>query len=731
MQNFMVADLVQTTLATFALALFLLPPGYLLGLASNAFGMRSASAAEKTAFSAAFSIAVTPILAVLLTRLFSYRVTIGIFLLLALISLAIIARQLTPCRPLLSRVRRSTWILLCMTLAWFVVVQLSLADLQIGHRLYVNYIAFDYSVRIPLVEAAARYGVPPRNPFYGLGEPPVLRYFYYWYVVCALPVRLFGLGAKGCLNASVFWSGVGLASTIPLFLKYVLGVKKSLRSTSVIGIGLLSITGLDLLPCAATSYYFHGFAADMEWWNPNQVTSWIGSLLWVPHHVASLTACMAGLLIISTIDEASSADQRVWAAVISGLAFASAAGLSVYVTFSFALAAIFLALRTLSHREIKTFATWIASGALSLVLSWPFLIDLLSKRIDPGLSSDGGEHFVVLAIRDFPLVQTWLEEFGLHHWLLLNLAQLPVLIIVYVLEFGFFAVVLELCWRRDVQNRSSLSRQRRMMWTVFIVCLLAMSYLRSSTNGGNDLGFRGILVAQFVLLIWAAPVVHELFSPGGGTALAKVGGRRIRFWLAFTLVLGLAGSAYQVVALRIYAPLADAGVLGPRISLFLGPRGLKFGERTYWMREGLTQLNRVTPSTAFIQYNPVRDEVTMIHLFSARQAVVGDAFCATDFGGDRDACRKVFPTFASVFNSPSAARKLNLDNFCDEFHINVLVATDIDPVWQDPGSWVWLRPNLVANPSLRAVSCGRGFTTPVAEINRPASNPSSRTAEPQ
>ena len=55
-----------------------------------------------------------------------------------------------------------------------------------------------------------------------------------------------------------------------------------------------------------------------------------------------------------------------------------------------------------------------------------------------------------------------------------------------------------------------------MMWTMFIVCLVAMSFLRSSISGGNDLGFRGILVVQFVLLIWAAPVVRELFSPGGG-----------------------------------------------------------------------------------------------------------------------------------------------------------------------------------------------------------------------
>ena len=94
MQNFTVADLVQTTVATFAFALFLLPSGYLLGMASNAFCMRGRSGAEKILFSSALSIAATPILAVLLTRAFSYKVTITIFLLLAAIAVAVLWRQL-------------------------------------------------------------------------------------------------------------------------------------------------------------------------------------------------------------------------------------------------------------------------------------------------------------------------------------------------------------------------------------------------------------------------------------------------------------------------------------------------------------------------------------------------------------------------------------------------------------------------------------------------------------
>src|SRR6266498_2083656 len=116
MQNFTAADLVQTTLATLAFAIFLLPPGYLLGLAGNLFGMRSRSAAEQLLFSLAFSFAATPILAVLLTRISSYPVTLSFFLLLALISVFLLVRRLPRVAMIFSGVRRSTWVLLGMML---------------------------------------------------------------------------------------------------------------------------------------------------------------------------------------------------------------------------------------------------------------------------------------------------------------------------------------------------------------------------------------------------------------------------------------------------------------------------------------------------------------------------------------------------------------------------------------------------------------------------------------
>jgi hypothetical protein len=130
------------------------------------------------------------------------------------------------------------------------------------------------------------------------------------------------------------------------------------------------------------------------------------------------------------------------------------------------------------------------------------------------------------------------------------------------------------------------------------------------------------------------------------------------------------------------------------------------------MREGFDQLSTLTASTAQVQYNPVGNELLYIHLYSTRQAVRGDMECGSTFGGDPQECKKALPYFAAVFNAPDVVRSWNLDRFCDAYQVNVLVATDTDPVWNDPYSWVWTRPSLHANPSLRAVACGAASLSP-------------------
>jgi hypothetical protein len=113
-----------------------------------------------------------------------------------------------------------------------------------------------------------------------------------------------------------------------------------------------------------------------------------------------------------------------------------------------------------------------------------------------------------------------------------------------------------------------------------------------------------------------------------------------------------------------------------------------------------------------VQYNPVREEVLISHLYSTRQAAMGDASCGSAFGGDVEKCKNALPYFATVFNAPDNVRTWDLDRFCDDFQVNVLVAMDSDPVWGDPASWVWTRPSLLANPSMRAIPCGSASRSP-------------------
>jgi hypothetical protein len=504
----------------------------------------------------------------------------------------------------------------------------------------------------------------------------------------------------------VFWSGLGLASTVPLFLKFFFAETEHLRRKAVIGIALLAVTGLDLLPYAATVHHYHTFLPDMEWWDPNQIASWMGSLLWVPHHVASLTACMVGLLVLSTIDEDNPLSQAVWAVVLSGLAFASAAGLSVYVTFSFAVFLILWTMLTLLQKRVKTFLAYVAAGIFSLLLSWPYLLDLLSKQANLGGASSG-ERFAYFAVRDYPDALNLLGELGLHNPLMLELAKVPILLFVYVLEFGFFGLIMVLCLRLDWRSSLPLSWQRRMAWMMFAVCVLTLSIMKSDTSGANDLGFRGMLVVQFILLIWAAPIVHNVFFGRDAATQPGLGAQWIKISLICTLALGVAGTAFQLFALRCYAPLADKGKTGGRAERFLGAQG--FGTRTYWLREGFSRLNELTPPNVSVQYNPVRDDVPIFQLYSARQSVMGDPSCGSAFGGDIEKCKEAFPYFFQVFNAPDVVRTWNLDSFCGDFNINVLVVTDTDPVWNDQSSWVWTRPSLVTNPLMRAIPCGRVY----------------------
>jgi hypothetical protein len=697
MSGYTLTDICGAVEAAALFGVLFLPAGFLLGYASNVLGFRKRPAAERFLWSIVLSFSISPILAVLMVRFSSLTVTVSLFLLAAAASILLVGRELLH-GPSKGHGKswvpdRTTQIALGMMVIWVVLALFALVDWQTGDRLYVSYLAYDHSVRTILVDAAARTGVPPKNPYFGLGGAPVLRYYYYWYVICAFPVHLAGIAPRASLNGSVLWSGFALAALIPLYLKHFCRERENLRLKSIVGIGLLLVTGYDLIPFVLLSRWLHALWGDMEWWDTNQVTSWVGSFLWVPHHVVSLIACLTGFLLLSTLPDHAEVRERIWVALLAGAAFSSAAGLSVYVTFVFCVFAVVWALTTLVVKGPNQFFTYLGAGVFSLLLAIPYLHDLQGP-------STAGSSFVFFAFRDYSVAQLWLRHMGVNNAMVLKLSQLPILFIVYFLEFGVYFLVAWYCLCREMRTHWNIPFRQRAAWVMFSLSLLIVSVLASNTTGNNDLGSRGMLVVQFVLLIWAAPLISELFLLQGRSRL----GRAWTIALSVSLLLGALGTLLQLGLLRAYAPIVDAGI-SVQTEPWIG-RAPGFGKRTLLLRKSLDGLKANTPRAAVVQYNPATPDLNVFHLYADRQVAAGDDACGSTFGGELEKCRQVYPYIDAAFNKPATSDRWNMDQLCDAFQINVLVATNSDPVWKDARSWVWTRPPLFSDNTMRAFACG-------------------------
>ncbi len=173
----------------------------------------------------------------------------------------------------------------------------------------------------------------------------------------------------------------------------------------------------------------------------------------------------------------------------------------------------------------------------------------------------------------------------------IDAGNLPLVPFNYLLEFGLFFLAKDpvRIYRRDgrplVADNWPVSV---MVATSFTIC----TFVRSSVIGCNDLGWRGFLVAQFVLVYGpqiSSPAASQQISFPPGNAGARI-----------FLVLGAAGTIYDLTLTRFYPMLADSGIVPPLD--WMSP-DREFGKRTYADRAAYEWVHSATPETAAIQFN--------------------------------------------------------------------------------------------------------------------------------
>lgn len=676
----MLADIASCVAAVFLFPLFVLVPGYAIASLTNLFEFRRRTFAFQLAMSIPLSIAICPVATYFAGRFGSMTAVWTLYAVSWVYALAVAARRPKSLAPY-SR------IVALFVAAWTAIAIFSLIDLQLGHRAWYPSAAFDYSIRTQFIHSIGATGIPTASPFFFPGHPVPLRYHYFWLLLCAL-VDLAGgslVTARHAWIAGTVWCGFGLIALVALYLRlFSYRGPESFRRRAVTGILLLSVTGLDILPTAVLwllqAAGMHAIRPAMEWWN-EQVDGFVYTALWESHYLSGLIACLMGFLILWGAARQTGIGARIQYVLLGGIALSTAFGASIYVAFVFGLFLLVWTAFALAKRWFAESAVLIAAGAIGLALALPFAMSLRGPAL-------GGPP-LQFCIRPFSPIDGLFHAVGVTKGWVLSFVNALSLPLNYFLELGFFLTAAQLWWKKHRADGRPLTSAESATWLMIATSVLICTFVRSSVIGNNDLGWRGFLIAQFGLLLLGVDVLLDI--------------REQRSFLAVLIVLGAAGSAYEIGINRFYAPLADRGIVP--IFSWLAPDHLA-GERNYANREAGEWATAATLPSDVVQFSPhVGTQNTSALLYSERPTLAADERCVTSFGGDPALCPAVIAALNSIYPTAGQPAAPSLDGVCKTLPIKFIAASDTDPAWNDRHSWVWTQIPAFANKYVRLFRC--------------------------
>ena len=666
-----ITDLAGMGIAFAMLSFVLIAPGFVVGWYTRVLQFRQREPWMQLCLSICFSVATVPIVGFLVLRfgnsvllcILAAVIGVGLLVLLSRNSLQI-GRLLK--EPFQNRHR---WFFALGVCAWIVFASVWLADWQLGDTLGINEVNNDHIKHVAVISAISRTGVPPENPSCRPGGPLPLRYYYLWHLLGSFVDKLGGtlVDARAVAHAGAVWSGLLILSITLIYLKCLdLAWPWSTRG-ALVAAALLACTGLDLLPVGANAVvsvmHGNGFALahDMEHWN-EQVSAWVNAFLWAPHHPAALASLLIGFLIIrkaasSSMDHRQPRDDTM-AVILAACAFASAAGMSVWVTLVGGTIVVGWLIVCAWAKRWDEVSLWLLAGAVSVLLASQFLFDLAA-------SDQANDWPIELGLRKFYVLDHLLVYFGIESpWQLfsLRIISLP---LNYFLEFGAFVCGAFVYWKWRLRQDSRLSLDELFLLVMAIASLVVSTFLRSAIMN-NDLGWRGMMFVQFAFLIWCVPVVLSLFSNADRNAIRPK--PTAKATVVVCLTLGLLGTGYDLVMLRTG-----------------GPR--PFSTENLRMRSAYQWIQLATPQDAIVQHNPAVYQHHWHGLYGQRQVIFSDHEHGTVlFGVTPQSAGPTLSLVTRLFHE----KDLPLDQalaICRKFVIDYLVVASSDPCWNAPLHW--------------------------------------------
>jgi hypothetical protein len=700
--NFTLQDLFGIMVAFSLYPLIFVFPGYVTGWALNLFEFRDRTLVGQIIMSMTISASVVPATIFLVYRFSSSRVVIGLLFFLAIVAIYICVRYYK------KDLRSNEYInpIVVFVLLWLFLSIFTLIDLQIGNRLYFSSNSYDLTTRVSVIDAISRTGVPPVNPSYYPGQPVLLNsLYYYWYILASVVDQMGGslVSAYQAMLASISWTGMLLFATLATYLR-VRDRQSSQHAwkKSFIAIQLVAVGGLDFIMVfmIMASFNFHleqlPFQGHVEGWNM-PIMSWMNALAWVPHHLTAALACMTAMLLAAQ-NMQKKFIERIPQAIFIGLAFASAFGLSVWVMFVFA--AFWLtwgALLIFKEKKYQQVGFMILSGLLGIIFVIPFLLGILK---DGGASTSGGGLPVALFIRPF-MITDLLSGFSPLAISILNLLFLP---LNYLFELGFFFLMAALWFQEFYKQNKDLNPIYKAELILVVVSVITLSFVHSTIIVINDLGIRGWLPMQFILIVWSSDMIFKIIgerkwiSPVIFKRLSQT--KTLGIALGVMLVVGYLTMGLEFFSLRAWTFLVDLRVVGV-------PNGFSpdahLGERSYSARLAYTYLRDHVPADFITQNNPMGFLDRPSGLYGTHQMAISDR---TIYGVSPETYYAFADDIGTIFIRQHADW-VSIDTKCGKYLIDVIIVKDTDPLWNDLQFLKNDRSPLYENTYYAIYSCGK------------------------
>jgi hypothetical protein len=657
--HFVLAETSATMSALFLMALLILGGGALFAKAFRFPGFVEAAAIERAGIAVLCGFACLPVLLDLACR-FGTRI----------MTAAAVAAALAGSQALLHGVsfkfNRTLLFWAAWAVFWILGATTVLIDWPAGSGFAHSFLVIDYVKHAAATWSVAQTGTPPWNPTYF--EPGRRAVYYYFFYTLTAVVNILGgpIGVEARHAAYAGSIAVGFALFALVYQVWrragtdeAASVKGASWSAGFGMLVLLLTTGLDILPVLAFAGVSGGrvWFKETEWWE-DQVTSWLDSTLYVPHHVAALCAAFVAFIALARAIPVRPEHRRILLAL---LAFASMAGLSIYVAIGAAFVAAIWLIVLLCARRFADGARLLLAGTGAIILAAPWLATLL-----PLLSVDGPPPIAIRLLGPAWLDTLFESDTGR------SLARAIAMPFFYAIEFGIFGLGAFAFWRK-AGRRGFATDLGQLLAIGTATSLIIGSFLRS-TILNNDLGWRVMLFAQIATFVWtlSAARAGALAGRGAFAATARA-----------CLILGYVTIAYAVVQIRWNPPQdsLEQATLGDEIAAWS------------WLDAHL-------PEGAAVQSQPDVERAYSYGLYGRFPTPVSDHHNGRLFGASRSAVEARIADIAPIYSDP-AMSYADVLRITAPYGISALVVTALDPVFADPKSWTANVPASYSNPHVR------------------------------